>query len=263
MLAVTLTVALAVIGSSPALLEKVPPQFRGTVAAFGDGAARLSGAEGGLLGSDDDDTAAVTPYPAIEALPEPGHGEWAPRRPEEFPPPAGLTRGVDYEVETTTEGNITHWPYPGDPRPHLRRPTRQRGRPDLGRRHARDRQRGCPLALRRPRHRDQRDADGTISVYYGDHLMFGNPEVAGVGGVAAYPNGLVLRGSVTLKPGQITSFPGDPWSRSLSLHELMHAVGVGHAADHRDEIMTSRRMQRFRTELGAGDRFALHAVGCP
>lgn len=261
-LTVALAVALVVIGSSPALLEKVPPEFRGTVAAFGDGTVRLPGAEGGILGSHDDDVAG-TPYPAIEALPGPGRDEWAPRRPEDFVPPAGLTPGVDYDVETTTEGNITHWPCTREIPVHtFDAPPGSEG--DLI--WAVDTlaiASGLPLRYAGPGTGDQRDADGTISVYYGDHPMFSNPEVAGVGGVAAYPNGLVLRGSATLKPGQITSFPGDPWSRSLSLHELMHAVGVGHAADHRDEIMTSRRLQNFRTELGAGDRFALHAVGCP
>lgn len=70
LLAVPVAVVLAVIGSSPTLLEKVPPEYRDTVAAFGDGAARLSGAERGGSGLDDDDTTG-TPHTAIEALPCP------------------------------------------------------------------------------------------------------------------------------------------------------------------------------------------------
>lgn len=263
-LAVPLALVLAVIGSSPTLLEKVPPEYRDTVAAFGDGAARLSGAEGGIFGFDDDDDAtAGSPYTAIEALPLPGHGRWEPRRPEDVVPPAGLTPGLDYAVETTDEGNITHWPCEAEIPVHtFGAPPGSEG--DLiWAIETVAVASGLPLRFAGPGAEDQRDVDGAISVYYGDHPMFSNPEVAGVGGVAAYPHGLVLRGSVTLKPGQITSFPGDPWSRSLSLHELMHAVGVGHAADHRHEIMTSRRLEGFRTDLGAGDRFALHVVGCP
>lgn len=266
-LALPLALVLAVIGSSPSLLEKVPAEFRGTVAAFGDGAARLSGSEGGIFGLDDDDdnnneAAAATTPAAIEALPLPSQGEWSPRRPEDFAPPAGLTPGLDYHVETTTEGNITHWPCDQEI------PVRTFGAPpgsegDLiwavetlaG-------ASGLPLRYAGPGTDAQRDADGAISVHHGDHPLFANPEVAGVGGVKAWSHGLVSRGSATLKPGQITSFPGDPWSRRLTLHELMHAVGVGHAADNRQEIMTTRRPETFGVDLGPGDQFALFMVGC-
>lgn len=261
-LAVPLALGLAVVGSSPALLEKVPAEYRGTVAAFGDGAARLSGSGGGVPGFDDDDNAAGPPHTAIEALPLPGQVEWSPRRPEDFPPPAGLTPGLDYHVETTTEGNLTHWPCEQEiPVRTFDAPPGSEG--DLiwaietlaG-------ASGLPLRYAGPGVDAQRDADGAISVYHGDHPLFANPEVAGVGGVTAWSNGMVSRGSVTVKPGQITSFPGDPWSRRLTLHELMHAVGVGHAADNRQEIMTTRRPESYRTDLGPGDRFALFMVGC-
>ena len=261
-LAVPLALGLAVVGSSPALLEKVPAEYRGTVAAFGDGAARLSGSGGGAPGFDDDDNAAGPPHTAIEALPLPGQVEWSPRRPEDFSPPAGLTPGLDYHVETTTEGNLTHWPCDQEiPVRTFDAPPGSEG--DLiwaietlaG-------ASGLPLRYAGPGVDTQRDADGAISVYHGDHPLFANPEVAGVGGVTAWSNGMVSRGSVTVKPGQITSFPGDPWSRRLTLHELMHAVGVGHAADNRQEIMTTRRPESYRTDLGPGDRFALFMVGC-
>lgn len=262
-LAVPLALGLAVVGSSPALLEKVPAEYRDTVAAFGDGAARLSGSGGGVPGfDDDDDNAAGPPHTAIEALPLPGQVEWSPRRPEDFPPPAGLTPGLDYHVETTTEGNLTHWPCDQEiPVRTFDAPPGSEG--DLiwaietlaG-------ASGLPLRYAGPGTDAQRDADGAISVYHGDHPLFANPEVAGVGGVTAWSNGMVSRGSVTVKPGQITSFPGDPWSRRLTLHELMHAVGVGHAADNRQEIMTTRRPESYRADLGPGDRFALFMVGC-
>ena len=262
MLAVPLALVLAAVGSSPALLEKVPPEYRGTVAAFGDGAARLSGSGGGISGFDDDDTTAGAPRTTIESLPLPSQGEWLPRRPEDFVPPAGLTSGLDYHVETTTEGNITHWPCDQEiPVRTFDAPPGSEG--DLiwaietlaG-------ASGLPLRYEGPGTDAQRDADGAISVHHGDHPLFANPEVAGVGGVTAWSHGLVSRGSVTLKPGQITSFPGDPWSRRLTLHELMHAVGVGHAAENRQEIMTTRRPEDFRIDLGPGDQFALVMVGC-
>ena len=261
-LAVPLALGLAIVGSSPALLEKVPAQYRGTVAAFGDGAARLSGSEGGIFGLDDDDATAGTPHTTIESLPPPGQDEWAPRRPEDFAPPAGLTPGLDYHVETTTEGHITHWPC-GEEIPVRTFDAPPGSEGDLlWALQTLAEASGLPLRYAGPGSDAQRDADGAISVRYGDHPLFANPEVAGVGGVTAWTNGMVSRGSVTLKPGQITSFPGDPWSRRLTLHELMHAVGVGHAADERGEIMTTRRPENYQVELGPGDRFALFMVGC-
>lgn len=261
MLAVPLALALAVIGSSPALLEKVPAEHRDTVAAFGDGAARLSGAEGGIFGFDDDNPADA-PHTSLDNLPLPGQGEWTPRRPDDFIPPEGLTPGLDYTVETTSEGNITHWPCTEEiPVRTFNAPPGSEG--DLIWAVATLAEAsGLPLRYVGPGTDDQRDADGAISVHHGDHPMFSNPEVAGVGGVTAWSNGMVTRGSVTLRPGQITAFPGDPWSRRLTLHELMHAVGVGHAADHRQEVMTTRRPENYRTELGPGDHFALFMVGC-
>ena len=264
MLAVPVALALAGIGSSPALLEKVPAEYRGTVAAFGDGAARLSGSGGGIFGFDDDDNdnAAGGPHTAIGALPFASQGEWSPRRPEDFAPPAGLTPGLDYHVETTTEGNITHWPCAQEiPVRTFDAPPGSEADLTWAIETLADAS-GLPLRYAGPGTDAQRDADGAISVHHGDHPIFANPEVAGVGGVKAWSHGLVSQGSVTLKPGQITSFPGDPWSRRLTLHELMHAVGVGHAADHRQEIMTTRRPGSYRTDLGPGDHFALAMVGC-
>jgi len=111
-IAVPVALVLAVVGSSPTLLDKVPPEYRDTVAAFGDGASRLAGADGGIFGFDD--AAAVTTgagNTTIDGgLPLPLHGDWSARRPEEYPPPAGLTPGVDFAVETTDRGYIAHWP---------------------------------------------------------------------------------------------------------------------------------------------------------
>lgn len=306
--AVAVALALAVVGSSPTLLAKVPAGYQGAVAAFGDGAARLSGSARGALGLDDDnattggprtgpdtntgtgtdtgpdtgspgpdrpdpdhpgrdtpgsDTAAANGvFTSPDGMLLPLHGEWAPRRPGDVAPPAGLVAGLDYTVETTDEGYLAHWPCGHEIPVHTYdAPLGTEG--DLI--WAVDTlaaASGLPLRYAGPGTEAQRDAEGTISVHHGDHPMFSNPEVAGVGGVETWSHGLVSRGSVTLKPGQITAFPGDPWSRVLTLHELMHAVGVGHAAEHRPEIMTTRRALGHQAELGPGDRFALSLVGC-
>lgn len=260
LLAITVPIAivLAVIGSSPTLLEKVPEEHRGTVAAFGDGAARLSGSDGGIFGFDDAGASNST----VQGLPLPRHGDWSPRRPGDYSSPAGLASGIDYSVEITEDGHITHWPCEHEiPVRSFDAPPGSEG--DLiWAIETLAFASGLPLRYAGPGTDGERDAEGAISVFHGDHPMFSDPEIAGVGGVAAWPHGLVLQGAVTLRPGQVTPYPGDPWSRRLTLHELMHAVGVGHAGDHRHEIMTTRRLDDFRTALGPGDQFALHMVGC-
>lgn len=121
---------------------------------------------------------------------------------------------------------------------------------------------GLPLRYAGPGTDDEGDAVGAISVFHGGHPMFSNPEIAGVGGIAAWPHGLVLQGAVTRRPGQVTPYPGDPWSRSLTLHELMHAVDVDHSLPNGPEVMAERPGPYPPTILGPGDQFALHMIGC-
>ena len=257
-IAVPIAIGLAVVGSSPTLLAKVPEEHRDTVAAFGDGAARLSGSDGGIFGFDDAHAANTT----VQGLPLPSHGEWSPRSPNNFPPPTGLIPGRDFSVETTSSGLIAHWPCGHEI------PVRSFGAPPgsegdlIWAVETLAFASGLSLHYAGPGSDDQRDAEGAISVYYGDHPMFVDPQIAGVGGVSTYQNGLAVRGSVTLRPDQITPFPGDPWSRSLTLHELMHAVGIDHAMPYGPEVMAERPGYPPPTILGHGDQFALHMVGC-
>lgn len=181
---VPIALVLAVIGSTPSLLEKVPEEHRDTVAAFGDGAARLSGSNGGIFGFDDANASNST----VQGLPQPRHGEWSPRRPEDYPPPAGLTPGVDFDVETTDRGNIAHWPCEHEI------PVRSFDAPPGSEDDLRWAVEtlafasGLPLRYAGPGSVAERDADGAISVHHGGHPMFHDAEIAGVGGVATWPN---------------------------------------------------------------------------
>ena len=74
---VPIAIALAVVGTTPSLLEKVPAEHRDTT---------------------------------IPGAPRPLRGEWSPRRPGDHPPPAGLRADLDYAVMTTESGHIAHWP---------------------------------------------------------------------------------------------------------------------------------------------------------
>ena len=255
---VPVTIVLAVVGTTPYLLDKVPEQHRDTVAAIGEGAVRLSGGNGGIFQASD---ASAANHTIPGALP-PYEGEWSPRRPEDYSPPAGLVAGVDYSVETTDDGYLPHWPCEHEiPVRSFDAPPGSE--PDLV--WAVDTlafASGLPLRYTGPGAPDEKDAEGAISVTYGDHPEFHGTDVAGVGGVAVWPRGLVLQGSVTLRPEHISPAPGDAWTRSLTLHELMHALGVTHAVPYGPEVMAERPGHEPQVLLGYGDRFALHLVGC-
>ncbi|WP_235026666.1 hypothetical protein [Dietzia lutea] len=256
---VPIAIALAVVGTTPSLLEKVPAEHRDTVAAIGEGAVRISGGNGGIFRSQEANAADTT----IPGAPRPLHGEWSPRRLEDYPPPAGLVAGVDYSLEVSEDGYVAHWPCDHEI------PVRSFDAPpgseaDLA--WAVETlafASGLPLRYLGPGTESDREAEGALSVTYGDHPEFHGTDVAGVGGPTVWPRGLIMRGSVTLRPDQIGPVPGDPWTRSLTLHELMHAVGITHAVPYGPEVMAERPAYPPQVLLGYGDRFALHVVGCP
>ncbi|MDV8001690.1 hypothetical protein [Rhodococcus sp. IEGM 1408] len=259
-LAVPVVLSLAIVGSSPFLLDKVvPEQHRDTVAAFSAGAARLSGQAGGLSLSTGD--AGLTRN-APPGAPVPHQGQWSPRRFDDYSPPAGLVPGVDFAVEITDDVYIPHWPCEHDiPVWSFDAPPGS-GTDLVWAVETLASASGLPLRYAGPGSRDNRESEGAISVNYGDHPMFDDPEIAGVGGPTIWPEGLIRHGSVTLRPDQINPVPGDPWTRALTMHELMHAVGIDHAVEHRPEIMAERPGSYPQLTLGYGDRFALHLVGC-
>lgn len=258
---VPIAIALAVVGTTPSLLEKVPAEHRDTVAAIGDGAVRLSGGNGGIFRPHEADAADTT----IPGAPRPLHGEWSPRRPEDHPPPAGLRADLDYAVMTTESGHIAHWPCGREI------PVSTIGSPpgvigdivwavDVLAWTS-----GLPLRYVGPAVEHDRRAEGTISVTFGHHPDFDlSPTIAGVGGPSVmWADGRISEGAVTLRPEKMNPYGGDPGTRAVILHELMHAIGVTHAAHGRPEVMAPETAPLPQTLLGYGDRFALHVVGCP
>ncbi|MEH6820634.1 MAG: hypothetical protein V7706_11890 [Dietzia psychralcaliphila] len=258
--AVPVVLGVAAVGSSPYLLSKVvPEEHRETVASFGTAAASLSGAGGGLFSP----AAEIGEQRyTIPGTPVAHEGEWSPRLADDYPAPEGLVPGVDFAVEIVDDTYIAHWPCRHDV-PVWSFDAPPGSEADLAWAvETLASASGLALRYAGPGSEEDREGRGAISVTYGDHPMFHNAEVAGVGGPAIWPEGLILQGSVTLRPDQISPVPGDPWSRALTMHELMHAVGVDHAARHSREIMAERPGPDPQMHLGTGDRFALHLVGC-
>lgn len=256
---VPVVIALAVVGTTPYLLDKVPEEHRSTVAAIGEGAVRVSGGNGGLFGAGNAHAVGTT----TPGAPVPPNGEWSPRRQEDYPPPAGLTAGIDYSIRTSDDGYVAHWPceheipiqsYQAPPNSHVDLAWAVETLAFTS---------GLPLRFLGPGSEADKEGEGAISVTYGDHSDFHGTDIAGVGGVTVWPRGLILQGSVVLRPDQISPAPGDPWTRSLTLHEPMHAIGVTHAVPYVPEIMAERSGHPPQVLLGYGDQFALHLVGCP
>lgn len=260
LLAVPVVLVLSVVGSSPYLLAKVVPEdHRSAVASFGIDVPGLSewGASSYPVAAD------TSPgrYSMVGSGPM-RRGTWTPRRLSDYPPPAGLAPGLDFAAETSDDGVIAHWPCDHEiPVWSFDAPPGSEA--DLAWSvEMLAFYSGIALRYAGPGSEKDRESDGAISVTYGDHPMFQTSNVAGVGGATVWENGRITQGSVTLRPDSVVPVPGHPWTRSLTLHELMHSMGVDHAAAHGPEVMASAPGPYPQPILGHGDQFALHLVGC-
>ena len=256
----TTLLVLAVIGSSPLLLDRlVPERHRATVAGLGVDAPRLSGLDAhtspghALPGSGLVTVASTDPV---------GGAGWSPHALADVVPPPGLTPGADFEVRATPAGFVAHWPC-GEEIPVRSFDAPPGSEADLAWAvETVARASGLDLRYAGPGAAHDREGYGAISVTYGDHPAFLAGGVGGVSGPTVWDGGRITRGSVTLRPDQIGAAAGDAWTRSLTLHELLHAVGLGHAAQQRPEVMAPSSGPVPRTALGPGDLFALGVVGC-
>lgn len=118
----------------------------------------------------------------------------------------------------------------------------------------------CQLPLEigppQPAHRaDDEPLDGQIAVGYSDD--------------ATVEDGHLGRGSATVRGrehvhGQVLlrtaphNDPSAPQAKSVMLHEMLHALGIGHCQEGLDEVMTPA--QGGRTSLGRGDQAATRAI---
>jgi len=86
---VPVVIALAVVGTTPYLLDKVPERHRNTVAAIGEGAVRLSGGNGGIFRAGDARAVDTT----IPGAPVPLRGGMVAATPGGFPAAGRARRG--------------------------------------------------------------------------------------------------------------------------------------------------------------------------
>jgi hypothetical protein len=108
----------------------------------------------------------------------------------------------------------------------------------------------------------------TIAVYYGasgtriDNLILNDADDLGVGGPQWNGDGVILSGEVLIRNDTFDTDPRTSEGRHVLMHEISHALGLGHAAEGTPEVMAPRSSSGDRPTVGAGDRTALKDVGC-
>lgn len=120
---------------------------------------------------------------------------------------------------------------------------------------------GTPLGAHTTTH-------STIAVYYAangttiDNLSLNNEDELGVGGPTWNNEGVIISGEVLVRNDTAAADPRTSEGQHVLMHEIAHALGLGHSAENTAEIMAPRSTPDDRPILGEGDRTALTRVGC-
>lgn len=211
-------------------------------------------------------------YEAGRTNPNSAVGDLPPSLPAQPPTqasPAILLEGKDYSFMAKVNGKPIRWNCASEinvtligNQPAGSQDALQTVVPELGKAS------GLPLRLTPPK--DSRDGTArAITVYYGpigtsiDVLALNNPGELGVGGPVWNDKGDIVSGAVLVRDDTSSADPRTPEGRHVLMHEVAHALGLGHSEDANAELMVPESSSDSAPTLGPGDHEALRLVGCP
>ncbi|MEW9870805.1 hypothetical protein [Arthrobacter sp. HS15c] len=202
-----------------------------------------------------------TPAPIPSSIPSQGAVE-----------KGNLVEGTDYSFMAQFEGNPVRWTCGDNITVRLTGPSPSGTDAALSTAVSALREAsGLPLvtadAAPHPFDRPETAPPGEISVKYAPQsevlAISGSPDAVGVGG-PRWTKGTVTSGFVIIDAEHSSTDPNTPFGQHVLVHELAHALGVGHSADGRPELMRPKDAPlEGQNSFGHGDLYALQEVGCP